>query len=63
MLASRYLVLAWLGVMMTIVAFWSVFWDTLCTPTLVRLFDPKLPKGNFGHAAPKDPEPPSDPAS
>ena len=49
MLASRYLVLAWLGVMMGIVAFWSIFWDVLCTPTLVRLFDPKLPKGRFGH--------------
>jgi predicted RND superfamily exporter protein len=41
MLVSRYGVLRWLGVMMAIVAFWSIFWDVFCTPTIVRLFDPK----------------------
>jgi uncharacterized protein len=44
MLFSRYGTLFWLGVMMSLVAFWSIFWDVLCTPTIVRLFDPKLPR-------------------
>jgi uncharacterized protein len=44
MMLSRYLVLFWLGLMMSIVAFWSIFWDVFCTPTVVRLFDPKPPK-------------------
>jgi hypothetical protein len=44
MLLSRYGVLFWLGVMMAVVAFWSIFWDVFCTPTIVRLFDPKLPR-------------------
>jgi len=43
MLFSRYGVLFWLGVRMSLVAFWSVCWDRLGTPTLSRLFDPKLP--------------------
>lgn len=43
MLFSRYGTLFWLGVMMGLVAFWSIFWDILCTPTLVRLVDPKPP--------------------
>jgi predicted RND superfamily exporter protein len=44
MLFSRSGILFWLGVMMALVAFWSIFWDVLCTPTIVRLFDPKRPK-------------------
>jgi len=48
MLFSRYLVLFWLGVMMAIVSFWSIFWDVWCTPTVTRLFDPKLPRKGFG---------------
>jgi predicted RND superfamily exporter protein len=44
MLFSSYGTLFWLGVMMALVAFWSIFWDILCTPTLVRLIDPKPPR-------------------
>jgi uncharacterized protein len=44
MLLSKYLVLFWSGIMMVLVAFWSIFFDVLCTPTLVRLLDPKLPQ-------------------
>ena len=44
MLFSSYGTLFWLGTMMFIVAFWSIFWDMLCTPTVIRLLDPKLPK-------------------
>lgn len=44
MLFSSYGVLFWLGVMMALVALWSIFWDLWCTPTILRLFDPKLPK-------------------
>jgi predicted RND superfamily exporter protein len=44
MLFSRYGVLFWLGVMMALVAFWSIFWDVWCTPTILRLMDPKLPR-------------------
>lgn len=44
MLFSRYGVLFWLGVMMALVSFWSIFWDVLCTPTIIRLFDPKPPR-------------------
>ena len=44
MLFSSYGALFWLGTMMMIVSFWSIFWDMLCTPTIIRLLDPKLPK-------------------
>lgn len=59
MLFSRYLTLFWLGVMMAVVSFWSIFWDMLCTPAVIRLLDPKLPKGQFGH---EDIPPPTEPA-
>jgi uncharacterized protein len=44
MLFSSYGTLFWLGVMMMLVAFWSIFWDLLCGPTIVRLIDPKPPR-------------------
>jgi predicted RND superfamily exporter protein len=44
MLFSRYGTLFWLGVTMALVSFWSIFWDVLCTPTIVRLLDPKVPR-------------------
>lgn len=44
MLFSHYGVLFWLGLMMSLVSFWSIFWDVLCTPTIVRLMDPKPPR-------------------
>jgi len=62
MLFSRYLTLFWLGVMMAVVSFWSIFWDMLCTPTVVGLLDPKLPKkGKFGPPADPGSEPASSP--
>ncbi|HWU87719.1 MAG TPA: MMPL family transporter [Kofleriaceae bacterium] len=51
MLFSRYGVLFWLGLMMALVAFWSIFWDVLCTPTIVRLIDPKTPRPLGSEAA------------
>ncbi len=44
LLFSSYGVLFLQGIMMALVAFWSIFWDALLTPTLMRLIDPKLPR-------------------
>jgi uncharacterized protein len=44
LLFSDYGVLVIQGIMMALVSFWSIFWDVLCTPTLIRLVDPKLPR-------------------
>ena len=54
MLAANYRVLFWLGMMMFIVSFWSVFWDLFCTPTIVRLIDPKLPRRRESEPVPVD---------
>jgi predicted RND superfamily exporter protein len=50
MLFSRFGALVLQGVMMALVAFWSIFWDMFCTPTVVRLIDPKLPRRRSGDA-------------
>ena len=62
MLFSSYGVLFWLGVMMSLVAFWSIFWDIFCTPTLIRLLDPKPPRPLGSEAVPT-PAPAVEPAA